>query len=472
MAALSIFSFAPQRFSSRDRPLSRFVLLSKSVLEASCLEVVCPTSTDRKKWAQQILRDLDTSAWLLIGMLADLADDCTRFVRKLDERRSDPVEFCDNLEAFRVHIKKEYIQGRMWLRSDTYTERMVAFLAATSVVQFGKQCAVLGKPSAQESRLCQAHVANVADGILKYIKGEFPDFCAQAHFVCFRLHQPQPHRLQELLVVLGWDGGTAARCVQQYNAVWPRAIAVKQQKQLPDTDCWVCAFAEVCPCEHTELRDILGVVVSFLVSETECERNFSVERRQFEHRPRLSASLRSAGLKVMVDGVPLKDLQCDGVPRGDFFPVVQNRYAERRLHQINVEQWFLCFGFVLCQCSSSHVLYSFNVFGVLLAGSYSALVCHVSCMLLWPRVVSAALLFHGLPIQPFRWTDCFIGKLLYHVCVPGFMMSRLFSCFCRLAAPRRCRSTGPAFYHIVMPPCFAIVVLQSEPLLDIVLMQV
>jgi hypothetical protein len=319
VAALSNFSFAPQRFSSRDRPLSRFVLFSKSVLEALCLEVVCPTSADRKKWAQQILRDLDTSAWLLIGMLADLADDCTRFVRKLDERRSDPVEFCEHLEAFRVYLKQEYIQGRMWLRSDTYTERMVGFLSATRVVQFGKECAVLGKPSSQESRLCQAHVANVADGILKYIKGEFPDFCAQAHFACFRLHQPQPHRLRELLVVLGWDGAKAARCVQQYNVVWPRAVAVKQQKQLPDSDCWVCAFAEVCPREHTEIRDILGILVSFLVSETECERNFSVERRQFEHRPRLSASLRSAGLKVMVDGAPLKDLQHDGAPRGYFF---------------------------------------------------------------------------------------------------------------------------------------------------------
>jgi hypothetical protein len=43
---------------------------------------------------------------------------------------------------------------------------------------------------------------------------------------------------------------------------------------------------------HQELRDVLGLLVSFLVSETECERTFAVERKQFDHRPRLSSEMR------------------------------------------------------------------------------------------------------------------------------------------------------------------------------------
>ena len=331
VAALSNFSFAPQRFGSRDRPLSRFAVFSKSILEALCLEVSCPTSASRKQWALKILNELDTSAWLMISMLADLADDCTRFVRQVDQRRSDPVEFWERYTDFRDFLKQEYVQGRMWLRSETYASRMVKFIEETRVVEFGKQVSVLRKPTKRESRLCQAHVANVADGILKYLRGQLPDFCAQAHFACFKLGEQQPQRLRELLTILGWTDDKANRCVKQYVTLWPHAKAIKREGQLPDSESWAAAIAkEVSPSLFEELRDVLGVLVSFLISETECERNFAVERKQFDHRPRLSPEMRFNGLKVMVDGVPLASLQCgDGQPLGDFFPVVQSRYAER-----------------------------------------------------------------------------------------------------------------------------------------------
>lgn len=335
VASLTNFSFAPQRFSSRDRPLSRFVTFSRSILEALCTEVAAPTSSERKAWAIRILEQLDTSAWLCIAMLADLADDCSRFVRQSDQRRSDPVEFWESYVKFRAFLKDNYIRGDMWLRTETYTSRMVGFLRDTKVVQFGRRYAVLRRPTEQETRLCQAHVANVADGILKYLKGEFPDFCAQAHFVCFALsaeQQPHTQRLRELLVLLGWPADRVARCTAQYVALRPRAVAIKLRSaasQRPDSDCWSVALAEVSPSEYSELRDAVGILVSILVTETECERTFAVERKQFDHRPRLSARMRFAGLKVMVDGVPLARLQQEGRPIGDFWQAVQRRYAAR-----------------------------------------------------------------------------------------------------------------------------------------------
>ena len=326
--ALENFSYAPQRFSSRDRPLSRFIVFAQPVLEVLALEVVDPTSSKRKAWAQRILRKLDHVAWCMAAMLADLADDCARVTRELDRQRSDPVEFQQTLAEFRAHLKEEYIKGRMWLRSGTYADRMMTFLrGSTRVVQFGEEYQVLRAPTMEESRRCQAHVALVAEGILKYLKAEFPEFCIQAHFVCFRLDHPEAGHLHKLLAAMGFDETRAAACLAQYGEIFHRAKRLRQHED-SDLECWARAAKEwQHPCE--ELEDILGILISFLVSETECERTFSHERRQFDNRPKLGPKMRFAGLKVMVDGVRLDRLQQSGEPTCNFWSSVQEQYASR-----------------------------------------------------------------------------------------------------------------------------------------------
>lgn len=327
IAELSNFSFAPQRFSSRDRPLSRMVVFSKAILEALVLEVTSPTSPERKVWAQKILRRLDSCAWVTIAMLADLADDCTRFVRTCDERRSDPVDFWQAYMEFRTFLKREYVGGRMWLRSETYLCRMLGFLRQTQAVLAPGVCSVLRCPKERESKLCQAHVANVAEGILTYLKAEFPPFCIQAKFSAFKLSSgPQPEKLRDLLRLLGWPSERAAACTAQYEAAWPHVVAAGASG-LSDTDAWDRSLGAVGPAE--ELFDACGILRAFLVSETECERSFASERKQFESRPRLSPQMRFAGLKCMVDGVALDHLQREGRPVGRFWHEVQNCYAKK-----------------------------------------------------------------------------------------------------------------------------------------------
>ena len=74
ISSLQNFSFAPQRFSSRERPLTRFVAFSKAVMEPLVLESHCETQK-RADWASGILKKLNGSTWVLIGMLADLSED-------------------------------------------------------------------------------------------------------------------------------------------------------------------------------------------------------------------------------------------------------------------------------------------------------------------------------------------------------------------------------------------------------------
>ena len=64
----------------------------------------------------------------------------------------------------------------------------------------------------------------------------------------------------------------------------------------------------------------MRIAAGFLVSETECERNFAVERRQFDHRP----SAREDGFKIIVGGLPIERVQHSN----RFWLLVQERYVE------------------------------------------------------------------------------------------------------------------------------------------------
>ena len=339
VAAVTNFSFAPQRFASRERPLTRFVLFAKAVIEALGFEAAVPTSKSRQKWAVKILAELDGPTWTMIGMLADLSDDCARFVALLDERELDPIDFATALQDFLKHLDTEYVQGHMWLRrKGTYTKRVMEMLQTAQVVQFGQGYTVLQRPSKRESEVCQARVSNVAIAICEYLRGQIPDFSAQMLLRCFKVPktaaesqvgpQPLPECLRELLRIMGWGADERTECVHHYLSAWPSVVGLKRTDGLSDRDAWAKFVVEVSP-QSASLKRIVTVAIGMLLTETECERSFSAERRQHDHRPRLGPGMRFAGLKVMNDGVPLERLHQDGKPIGNFWQRIQERYAAK-----------------------------------------------------------------------------------------------------------------------------------------------
>ena len=70
VAAVTKFSFAPQRVSSKELPLSRFVVFASSIMEALAVEVETPTSKPRSEWAAGAA---EADAW---GMLGDSRHAC------------------------------------------------------------------------------------------------------------------------------------------------------------------------------------------------------------------------------------------------------------------------------------------------------------------------------------------------------------------------------------------------------------
>ena len=96
-------------------------------------------------------------------MLADLSDDCTRFVRKFDESRLDPVQAAIALNDFDTMLRKEYVRGDMWLRKEgTYAARIQQILQETKVVHVGEKYIVIRKPTRSQTQKCQVEVVNVA----------------------------------------------------------------------------------------------------------------------------------------------------------------------------------------------------------------------------------------------------------------------------------------------------------------------
>ena len=333
-AVVQNLDFAPQRFCSKERPLTRVVHFAHAIMLSLALEVTAPTSPERRKWAHTLLQKLNGPTWMLVGMLVDLSQDCNVFLRKFDEAQVDPLAFQSHLAHFFSHLITEYEKGGMWLRrQSTYSTKISDMLETTSTLSFECGYVVVSKPTKAEARENIATLANVAGALRIALESEFPSFSIQRLFSALELHgavpeDPQIERLQQITKLLGWPEPMQNACVHEYRDAFAKAFQEKQRnKGLRDRDAW----AKVVAVDKSKatLKKVVCMAIGFLITETECERNFAAERRAHDGRPRLTPDTRFYGLKVMLDGLSFERLQEDGVPVGDFWRKCQDRYAQK-----------------------------------------------------------------------------------------------------------------------------------------------
>ena len=93
----------------------------------------------------------------------------------------------------------------MWLRPrGTFSKRVADWLAQARVAQFGVEHVVVTLLAAERIQVCEARVANVADGMLRYLKGQFPDCQLQRCFRAFKVEgSPKDRMMKHMLRVLG-----------------------------------------------------------------------------------------------------------------------------------------------------------------------------------------------------------------------------------------------------------------------------
>ena len=113
-------------------------------------------------------------------------------------------------------------------------------LARTRVAQFGTEHVIIAKPSRERTRLFEARVANVAECLLTYLRGQFPHCQLQSCFRAFKLHgNAKLEEMHHILRIMGWQVGERNVCVQEYMQAWPIAVATKSEDpNWTDSDVW------------------------------------------------------------------------------------------------------------------------------------------------------------------------------------------------------------------------------------------
>ena len=321
MQSVTSFSFAPQRFASLECPLGRFVLHAESVMLVLADEVEWPSKPTRRQWAVDILERLRPPVWVLIGMLADLADDCVAFLRHWDQAAPDAITASTIVEGFQVYLRREYMEGAMWQRRNTYSEQVPHLLRTTRVLPCHLTQVLLKLPTQAEIAAVEARLRNVAKGISDALRAEYPNFGHQRLFSCLQLSQPtgtrfagcfpqvpgsraeRRARLSILLRTMAWSREEEKLCLQQYTDMYAEAIANKQ-KQADETDRNI--WAELMKLQGGSaprggsaplMQRVVLTALGFLLTETECERNLGAEKRSSVGRARLHPTTRRDALK-------------------------------------------------------------------------------------------------------------------------------------------------------------------------------
>ena len=95
---------AKHRFASLSQPLGRFILHWDAIL-GTLLWIHAKRDSDDRKFAVQALTDWTETKLILVGMLADIADECIFLVRRCDRESYDISEFPVEVDAFvqRLH---------------------------------------------------------------------------------------------------------------------------------------------------------------------------------------------------------------------------------------------------------------------------------------------------------------------------------------------------------------------------------
>ena len=136
------------------------------------------------------------------------------------------------------------------------------------------------------------------------------------------------NQIRLLARYLQMSAAREGRLLAEFSQYYPRAVR-RCARGLCSRDAWAL---ELAPAGTAELRCIFCMVVGFFLSETECERLFSVELRRKPSRMKVAA--REDILKIKTDGLPLSLLTAGGRPVGDFWFRAQEKYA--KLHGTRV----------------------------------------------------------------------------------------------------------------------------------------
>jgi hypothetical protein len=136
-------SFAKQRMSSTQRPLSRGVLFMDALISV-CNEIVQTRTAEPKKRAQAFIDSCTAERLITLGLLADTGDECAAVTRYFDTPDYDLCSVPDIVKGFQGRLDQLFVKCKVLTLSGTYTSMMLTYLRASRLLKTSAGPALLG----------------------------------------------------------------------------------------------------------------------------------------------------------------------------------------------------------------------------------------------------------------------------------------------------------------------------------------
>ena len=167
------FGWAPQRYTSRSRPLSREARRWDPIFESLCEEA--GSANERGLIAWHLVRELggvNSPRLLLGGMLTDIAVEHYGWVAGGDKQHPDPTTATDRANLFLDRLSLLFDEGMVLTMADTYTGSVMEFLRKGKLFQVRGHslCVGLGDPADPDVKNMVATVLRKARQIVANIR--------------------------------------------------------------------------------------------------------------------------------------------------------------------------------------------------------------------------------------------------------------------------------------------------------------
>ena len=184
-----------------------------------------------------------------------------------------------------------------------------------------------------------ARVANVAQTCLRYVTAEFPKsspLCLAGAFALPPSDQAPlvsgetNNRLRLLARLMKWEQPQEDALVAELNEAIGKAMTYQKKWDSSHLAAWDAAVeAGTNSGEWAVLREMVLFLHCFLISETQCERDFAKDVISTSaQRNRLSPKHRFNNIKMIADGPPVSYISQGDRPIGKFLERAQNAYAQ------------------------------------------------------------------------------------------------------------------------------------------------
>lgn len=192
-------AFAPQRYASEAKTLSRLVLLWDSVLAVLTAVPTWrgPRSTEGSA-CLDTLRFLSEERLLLLGMMADAALQLSQLVHTFDSESFEECELSKELDHYREIVRKLFVEG-MCLSVPGCTKVMMSFLEELRCINVSGVSLRLGGLTEAVKKSCLNRMACYVCVMEKVLEAEFPSWELMSAWSVFSLDSAKKRQPEAIL---------------------------------------------------------------------------------------------------------------------------------------------------------------------------------------------------------------------------------------------------------------------------------